>query len=81
MSSSSSEYLLEVKSNPDSHNLVLAEKENAIESSPIKYLAECYARAENESSRKRNVEESGYLSQVKAKIVKDCEEMIVERAW
>lgn len=79
LSSAATDYLLDLQSGSDRQ--VLAEKHNAIEPFPIKYLAECYARAENECIRKRNREEmDGDFSEVKTRVVEDCKRVIIERA-
>lgn len=79
LSSSSSDYLLDLQSGSDRQ--VLASRQNAIEPSTIKYLAECFVRADNECIRKWSREGvDDDFSQVKAKIVEDCEKVIIERA-
>lgn len=58
-------------------------KQNAIEPSAIKYLAECYSRAVNECKpavRKRGRAEDDNFIEAKERVIKDCQKDIVERA-
>ena len=66
----------------------LSGKENVVEPSAVKYLAECYSRAENECktkvTRRKGKESDGELEnnfdEIKIIIARKCQEDIVNRA-
>lgn len=73
-----SDYLLDLKFSKERH--VLADQSNAVEPSNIQYLAECYARAEDELIKKRPSDDDGSFGQAKTIIVQNCEKLIVVTA-
>lgn len=56
----------------------LLDKSNAIEPCGIQYLAECYSRAENEARSERRKFKDDEL---RAHIIKKCQEQIIDKAW
>lgn len=65
---------------------LLCEKCNAVETSAIVYLAECYSRAENECNmlgirkRGRDIDMDDEFSKMKLRIIKECQYAIASKA-